>query len=116
MGANFYGYRRSTDLVTVTEEKVHLGLSSMGWQFLFQADRDRGITGIQSWLRQLDGFFLITDEYGAPYSADEFLEYVEARRDKKSHFPLTSVQRRYWTGAEWPFDDEGCTFAYYDFS
>lgn len=113
MSTNFYGIDKSE----YGNVETHLGQRAGGWEFLFQGDRSRGITGIQSWLRQLETFDEIRDEYERVYTIDEFLEAVEAQRGLK----------RRQDGDKWgdklgapcldaqEFTDQGCHFACYVF-
>jgi hypothetical protein len=74
MSTNFY-------LRDLAGEERHLGQRAIGWQFQFRAYPELGITDTQAWLRQLDDADWIRDEYGRDYTADEFLEAVEACQD-----------------------------------
>jgi hypothetical protein len=66
---------------TLDGDERHLGQRAAGWQFQFRAYPELGITDTQTWLRQLDSAFSISDEYGRYYDADDFLEAVEACQD-----------------------------------
>lgn len=77
MSTNFY----IGDAVRL--EQRHLGQRAGGWQFMFRAYPDIGITDTPSWLRQLGDAAWIRDEYGRRYDIDGFLEAVEACADGK---------------------------------
>ena len=71
----------------------HLGKRSGGWQFLYRAWPALGITGTESWRRQLEGAGQITDEYGRPWTAAELIALTEGLREGQPH-PLTSTDHR----------------------
>ena len=118
---NFYG--------VAGRQRYHLGQSTVGWEFMFQGDRMRRVNGIRDWLYQLDKFDWIEDEYGRRTDLDDFLEYVEARlehtrsiSDSRSipqlYFGLSASRslRQHCPGAKDELRDEGCFFAFYDFT
>jgi hypothetical protein len=90
VSTNFYGCKDGAE--------SHLGQSAAGWEFLFHADTARGITGIQPWLRQLETFDSVKDEYGRDIAVDDLLEWVENRRELKRRTGIS-------------FRDEDCAFA-----
>ena len=67
-------------------EEIHLGKSSAGWSFTFQAFPDTGppVMDFASWKAQLDGPGEIRDEYGQPVTAQELLDTVESKRGGRS--------------------------------
>jgi hypothetical protein len=77
MSTNYYGYYKGED--PAKDEGIHLCQSAAGWEFLLQADPSEGITDIRSWLRQLDTFERICNEYGREISIDDLLEAIESR-------------------------------------
>lgn len=64
---------------------IHLGKTSAGWRFLFQADPEWPPTEATERWRQLAESGAIEDEYGQPATVDELLTMAEARRDLRSH-------------------------------
>lgn len=77
ISTNYYGLSASEN--PNATKGVHLAQSEYGWEFLLQGNPRKGITGIHSWLRQLDDFAVITDEYGRQIDLDDFLEQIEDR-------------------------------------
>lgn len=61
---------------------LHVGKSSVGWQFLFRAHPDLGITSVADWRRRIaeapDGLF---NSYDASVTQEDFWKMVEAKRD-----------------------------------
>jgi hypothetical protein len=113
MSTNFYGYRAGES--HVHDRGVHLAQSAIGWEMLLQARPEDGITDIHSWLRQLDTFEVIRDEYGRELSVDELLEWVENRLGRKNRITDSSMSdyRQY---TRQMFRSGGAAFASYRFS
>jgi hypothetical protein len=89
MGTNYY-IRPEGACATRCDRWVHLGLSSSGWAFQFQAyperpewDRDATVTwpvtDYASWLKLLK-LGEIYDEYGTPITADELVALIVRKR------------------------------------
>jgi len=64
-------------------ERIHLGKSSMGWQFLFRADPDwPQDEAFALWVRRaLSG--TITDEYGRAYTLAQLIDLVYSKTGNK---------------------------------
>lgn len=92
-------------------ERLHIGQNAGGWQFLFQAYRDKPLKTWHQWIvflaQNATSFNLIIDEYGRGYTLDEFIRYVEASRDKRER--TKSIGDFDYT------DDAGYSFSYSDF-
>jgi len=117
MSTVYYGY--NTD--EVYDRRTLLGQSAGGWEFLFRGNRAEGIIGIQTWLRQLDTFAFIQDEYSHELDIDDFLELVESwlpmvdgddklirRDDARFRHYHPNLSKQQWR-------DQGCFFADYEF-
>lgn len=88
MGTNYYVHTPSCpnacDHCSASEE-LHLGKSSVGWRFLFQAEED--------WPREeAYGLWLeraksgeIRDEYGEVIALDDLLAFVGRKQEDRSH-------------------------------
>lgn len=68
-------------------ERIHLGKSSVGWQFLFRADSDwPRDEAFAYWVRRaLSG--PIVDEYGRACSLAELLDLAHGKTDGKAETP-----------------------------
>jgi hypothetical protein len=61
-------------------EELHIGKSSMGWQFLFAPYPDRGLTSFKAW-REFLADREIRDEYGHKWALNDLVELVEKKRE-----------------------------------
>lgn len=75
-------------------EQLHLGKSSGGWRFLFQADEDWPREQAYSlWLERAK-LGEIRDEYDRPITLDELLKFVAVKQEARSHMnPLPDEPR-----------------------
>ena len=107
MSTNYY-LRRTCDQPCphCNVSSLHLGQYAGGWQFAFQADREAGVTDYDSWLKQLDGHVVITDEYDRQLTRDEMLAIVDEARTR---------QPRGLYGNDW-YDTDGNYFSASEFS
>lgn len=79
MGTNFY-YSYNRCECCGREDRLHIGKSSAGWTFSFQAHQEPSIRSYTDWLdffMRRDG--IILDEYGRNYTVEGFREVVENR-------------------------------------
>jgi hypothetical protein len=60
-------------------ERIHIGKSSSGWEFCFEAHEDRGLTSLAEW-RAFLADRKIHDEYGREVSLSDLERMVEAKR------------------------------------
>lgn len=101
MGTNYY--LRLPDMCRERCDRwIHLGKSSAGWAFVFQASD--GITDYTQWVTQL-GRGEIYDEYGRQVPAHALIELI----DKKRIYPAD-------TGTLGRTDADGNMFLLVDFS
>jgi hypothetical protein len=100
-------------------EGLHIGKHSGGWEFLFRAHPDFGLTSTTSWRQFLDHpWVTIVAEHGVTVTASEFWEYVAKwSTDRVRSQPIrdvAGVSADYWTTRQWR-DVEGFPFAAYEF-
>lgn len=65
-------------------ERVHIGKSSVGWQFLFNLNGKRFYATkaeLEKWLGGVE----ITNEYGEKFSIGEFWQIVNSKLNQKRH-------------------------------
>lgn len=89
MGTNYYAVRTRP----TTDYPIHIGKSSIGWKFLFQAQHENWneppvvwdtFDQVYEWLYKYtveSGSYVIIDEYDEVISFEDFIEMVE---DKQS--------------------------------
>ena len=125
MGTNYYRRGKLTkeqknrfkeaidknDYKTVEElfneyKEVHIGKSSYGWKFLWDANFfnyfEPNKESIYKWLKEGE----IVDEYGEPYTYEEFINYIENRKKQPQNQHDASTYERYCT-------DEGIAKSHY---
>ncbi|MFI1165610.1 hypothetical protein ACH4UM_18840 [Streptomyces sp. NPDC020801] len=96
MGTNYYVHTpacaNACEHCSASEE-LHLGKSSMGWRFCFQAEPDWPHEQAYSlWLQRAKSGE-IRDEYGEPVTLDGLLALIEAKQDGRSHTDYTGAPR-----------------------
>jgi hypothetical protein len=96
-------------------ESIHLGKSSGGWRFSFQADADWAPdTAFADWMKlALNG--QIVDEYGRPHTIADLLSLIHDKRELRSHMkpqPDLGMHRVY---DDW-FVSDGHEFSTREFS
>jgi hypothetical protein len=73
---------------------LHLGKSSVGWRFGFQADPQWPREQAYSlWLERAKSG-VITDEHKRQVTLDELLTLIEAKKGHRSRLPYDPVQRK----------------------
>jgi hypothetical protein len=87
MGTNYY-YRTNICKTCGRYEEVHVGKSSVGWQFTFHMPEGIVIKSAKAMRTFLDGK-LIFDEYGKTVTHEEFWEMVESKQGKRRNEPLS---------------------------
>ncbi|GGL55115.1 hypothetical protein [Planomonospora parontospora] len=99
MSINYYAITPGTD---PAEEGLHIGKHSGGWEFLFRAHPDRGLTTVATWTELLTApDVVIRDEHGRTETAEEFLAWA-IRRPATSPEPM-----RAHAGHHISYRDEG---------
>lgn len=86
MGTNYYLRRGVCHACGHPEKEYHIGKSSCGWRFTFQAYNDTWdgfvATSAKDWKRETkDG--VIADEYGRALPYGEFWDLVKKKRKEK---------------------------------
>lgn len=88
MGTNYYvrtpGCEKACEHCSQSQ-LVHLGKTSAGWRFLFQADPEWPREEALARWRQRAATGPIEDEYGDLRNLDELLAMADSRRDLRSH-------------------------------
>lgn len=109
MGTNYYAVRNRP----TTDEPIHIGKSSFGWRFLFQAQNDnyreppvvwKNYEEVKDWLYKhtvVDKDFVIMNEYDEVVSFNEFFELVEAKQEERIHDEHASVIEGYRFETDW---------------
>jgi hypothetical protein len=94
-------------------ERFHLGKSSAGWRFGFQAEPEWPREQAYSlWLERAKTGE-IRDEYGEPLTLDELLALAKAKQDGQSHVTYVSPT---WGRSDADFYCEGYDFCDREFS
>jgi hypothetical protein len=100
MGTNYYAIPKATDdlkgkiIEKVNEgnfesakdlmpEKIHIGKSSVGWQFMFNHNDWEYFNQSRDYLELFLEGCIITNEYSEEISYDAFWEMVEMKKDAK---------------------------------
>jgi hypothetical protein len=83
MGTNYYLRKNICDKCEHAKEELHIGKSSRGWFFAFQAHDKPYIYSVKDWERELKTG-RIFNEYGEEVSSEDFWEIVK-RKKKEPH-------------------------------
>jgi hypothetical protein len=118
MGTNYYVRTPGCDNACdhcAESRLIHLGKTSGGWRFSFQADptwpRDRAFT---EWQR-LAGSGPIEDEYGLTVTLPELLDLIDQKRGGRSHLAPQPDLGVYRPSDGW-FTNDGHEFGTRDFT
>lgn len=81
MGTNYYVGEEAACPTCghVTSEPLHIGKSSVGWEFLFAPYPELGLTSWKAWRAYLETRE-IRDEYGGVVPLEELERLIEAKR------------------------------------
>jgi hypothetical protein len=118
MGTNYYHERDGYEGAKCTrcggfcehcrdEAKVHIGKSSSGWTFMFQATG--AIRSYRQWLEALGAGGRIVDEYGDVVTLDDFKGMVERRRTSPHNHAIEYPDGSF-------LDPDGHSFSVHEFS
>lgn len=92
MGTNFYLVAPEYD--DLNDPGLHIGKSSAGWEFTWQAHPHLGIRGFEDWERLFaEHPYSIVDEYGETHTTGGFYDQVMAKRKDRQHDPHGSGYR-----------------------
>ena len=114
MGTNYYWIRDRCPTCG-RGESLHIGKSSVGWQFLFQGYRERDwddtpvIESYTDWLKLLEGG-AIQNEYGDSMTLVEFRQFIQDKRAEPHNHALE------YPGDDTWIDDEGHPFSDREFT
>lgn len=88
MGTNYYWYPILSCTVCCCkhnldkENKIHIGKSSMGWKFCFEAHTDLNLNSAEDYLKYFDEHEgVIHDEYGNHHNVDDFWVFISKKQD-----------------------------------
>ena len=100
MGTNYYAVRTRP----TTDEPIHIGKSSIGWKFLFQAMDEKyneppivwnTYDQVYEWLYKYtveSNDYVIIDEYDRVISFDDFIKLVEAKQSENNKDDFTHAR------------------------
>jgi hypothetical protein len=109
MGTNYYA-------AAPANKRIHLGKSSVGWQFLAKAEYEwLGDCALSLWLNRVMTSKRIIDEYNNVIDKSDFLAMVFAKQSEPiSHTKY--IAETYPHSSIHYFDDGGVNFTTCDFS
>ena len=79
MSMNYYIPDDAPGYEDLTEEERHIGKSSVGWIFLFQANPY--IKSVKAWRLLLNEIGEVQSEYGSKQSVHDFFAFVENKQN-----------------------------------
>uniref|UniRef100_A0A6M3XVU4 Uncharacterized protein n=1 Tax=viral metagenome TaxID=1070528 RepID=A0A6M3XVU4_9ZZZZ len=109
MGTNYYLRKGICKECEHPKEELHIGKSSCGWTFIFQAHDEPFIHSANDWKNELPKG-RIFDEYGEEISEDDFWKMVKDK-EKAKH----DLAEDYSDENDW-LDSEGNSFTRREFS
>lgn len=116
MGTNYYVHTPTCANACehcAAGQQIHLGKSSVGWRFCFQAEPEWPREQAYSlWLERAKTGE-IRDEGGETLTLDELLAHVKAKQDEQSHVAYISPT---WGRSDADFYSEGYDFCGREFS
>lgn len=110
MGINYY--------VMIGKTELHIGKSSIGWQFLFQGYKGYGLDSKIEWLHYLSKYRKnIYDEDNVKVSFDEIRELIERKspKDEKLLNHYDECVKSNYNIEETIKDDDGYTIIFNEF-
>ncbi len=118
MGTNYYVEKNKCDCCGRSDREYHIGKSSIGWCFCFQAYPWIKLSTWKDWKEFLLDQNII-DEYGHRVGYDEFVAMVEGFKSPKNNKYQHNVESKksgnYNTEYDWD-DDDGYPFTTREFS
>lgn len=89
MGCNYYIKTECCKTCGHQEEYLHIGKSSIGWQFSFAGHPDKGIFSFNDWKIFIErNKCIIIDEYDALISNESFYELVKNKKGELNSFNI----------------------------
>jgi hypothetical protein len=98
MGTNYYTAMKKCPECGNKPEGIHLGKSSMGWQFSFQYNGGtyyKNVVEMREWLKDKQ----IEDEYGDPVTQEDFWLMIEAKQKPEFKNHAEYVKQEYPSSA-----------------
>ena len=112
MGKNYYlKLKHGVSSDYFISAGLHIGKSSVGWKFVFQAYDFPRITSFNQWITKLkDSTYEIIDEDNEKIDLNELLELIESNSKEKSQSENNKSERYYFQ------DEQGYEFCSVEFS
>jgi hypothetical protein len=103
MGTNFYLRETSIDSTTgrKVSNDVHIGKASYDWTFSFQGENFKTVDIWKNVLSMMTPNMEIVNEYGVPYTSEEFWTMVGQTRNTVGKDGLPPRTQRAIKGNEW---------------
>ncbi len=109
MGTNFYLKSKRCDECGHVPDPMHIGKSSAGWKFCFEASRFETKKDWFAFLEENQEYIL--DEYDEKVSLEDFKKMVEIKKDGLTH---DEYEKKYGSGRWQPnckeWIDDGARF------
>ena len=123
MGTNYYAYRNACEHCGRGDDELHIGKSSGGWTFSFQAykqfetwDEKEPIDNYDKWISVLsEPGVVLRNEYGEVVSLEEFMKLVERKKDASLNYTDCVKHHPIWSkhhGESCWLDDKGHSFCW----
>lgn len=115
MGINYYQEKNICQCCK-RYDRQHIGKSSVGWQFVFQAYNTdkKQIKSFKDWKKELqDG--VIVNDFGQIVPLEDFLSMVESKKSESNNQYDWLVKHNRYLDNDWK-DKEGYAFSLSEFS
>lgn len=104
MGTNYYA---KIPNIPANAEGLHIGKKSMGWDFLFHAIPELGLTSAAAWTTFLNGEgVVIVNEYGVEWFASELLSMATRRPEDAGGSIRAHANEDYFIERQYSTDDD----------
>ncbi len=113
MSTNYYVKSDTCECCGHTPDQAHIGKSSAGWTFTFQAYR--GLTSWKDWKRHLEDQTIV-DEYDREVTLEEFKALVESKKSAKYNHTIECLRQYPEMREDLYLDSEGHSFSWREFS
>lgn len=115
MGTNFYTHSKTCESCGHKPEGIHLGKSSVGWQFSFQyngGEYYKNVEEMKAWLADKE----IEDEYGESVSHKKFWDMVAAKQTEDNLNHAKMMHKEYPSYRDREYIIDGYSFSDGEFS
>lgn len=112
---NYYTATKKCPTCEHKPEGIHLGKSSMGWQFSFQYNGGqyyKNVEEMREWLKGKE----IEDEYGAPVTHEDFWKMVAEKQKPEFKNHATYCKEQYPSSSDTEYVIDGYSFTDANFS